>query len=100
MSVYVIYKQEEKDIFQPLARAETEKEGRDELWAFFAATVFQDSFNKNENFKLFLFKGANNVDGELIVSVEMKVRNSKLTKNQVEASIKKLKDGLTPFPEI
>jgi hypothetical protein len=82
MSVYVIYKQEKgtfvpKDTFVPLDRTETEKEGRDELWAFFAATVFQDSFNKNENFKLFLFKGANNVDGELIVSVEMKVRNTK-----------------------
>lgn len=84
MSVYVVYKQEEKDVFRQLDRAETEKDGRDIIWAFFAATVFQDSFSRNENFKLFLFKGANNVDGELIVSVEMKVKNSKtITKNKI-----------------
>lgn len=84
MSVYVIYKEEVKDEFYQLDRAETEKDGRDIIWAFFAATVFQDNFTKNEKFKLYLFKGANNVDGELILVVELKVSNKQLNKPKEE----------------
>lgn len=75
MSVYVLYKEETKNEFMPIDRAETEKEGRELIWAFFAATVFQDNFSKNENVNLYLFKGANNVDGELIVSVKLSIKN-------------------------
>lgn len=78
MNKYCIYNSDQsKTKFIFVEFAESEEDGRTQIWAYFAATVFQENFKTNKIISLHLFKGTDNVSGKLVLTVNLSVTNSK-----------------------
>lgn len=77
MEQYCIYNSDQsKTKFIFVCFAKDEKDGRDQIWTYLSATVFQDNFKTNKIICLHLFKGKDNVTGKRILTVNLSTNNA------------------------